>query len=70
MHGLSLNVRPNLDHFKHIVPCGIGDRPVGSRKDGFVVAFWFIALFRQGRGGLVCIHNQKWCQSFFLASTW
>ncbi|CAM9373421.1 unnamed protein product [Pylaiella littoralis] len=30
MHGLSLNVRPNLDHFKHIVPCGIGDRPVGS----------------------------------------
>lgn len=30
MHGLSLNVRPNLRHFEHIVPCGIGDRPVGS----------------------------------------
>ncbi|CAM9590399.1 unnamed protein product [Scytosiphon promiscuus] len=30
MHGLSLNVHPNLEHFKHIVPCGIGDLPVGS----------------------------------------
>eukprot|EP00904_Undaria_pinnatifida_P007640 jgi/Undpi1/4005/HiC_scaffold_16.g07373.m1 len=30
MHGLSLNVHPDLGHFQHIVPCGIGDRPVGS----------------------------------------
>jgi lipoyl(octanoyl) transferase len=30
MHGLALNVSPDLSHFKHIVPCGIGDRPVGS----------------------------------------
>ncbi|CAM9209286.1 unnamed protein product [Sphacelaria rigidula] len=30
MHGLSLNVRPDLTHFQHIVPCGIEDRPVGS----------------------------------------
>ena len=26
MHGLALNVRPNLTHFGHIVPCGIADR--------------------------------------------
>ncbi|CAH1002219.1 Octanoyltransferase [Neolewinella maritima] len=25
MHGLALNVRPNLTHFNHIVPCGIAD---------------------------------------------
>ena len=25
MHGLALNVRPNLTHFNHIVPCGITD---------------------------------------------
>ena len=32
MHGLSLNVRPDLEHFKFITPCGISDRPVGSRE--------------------------------------
>ncbi|KAG5184810.1 lipoate-protein ligase B [Tribonema minus] len=30
MHGLALNVHPDLAHFRHIVPCGIGARPVGS----------------------------------------
>jgi lipoyl(octanoyl) transferase len=30
MHGLSLNVCPVLAGFQQIVPCGIGDRPVGS----------------------------------------
>ncbi|MEB3225376.1 MAG: lipoyl(octanoyl) transferase LipB [Synechococcus sp.] len=30
MHGFSLNVCPNLAGFQKIVPCGIGDRPVGS----------------------------------------
>lgn len=30
MHGFSLNVCPDLHGFKQIVPCGIGDRPVGS----------------------------------------
>ena len=29
-HGFSLNVCPNLKEFDRIVPCGIGDRPVGS----------------------------------------
>jgi lipoyl(octanoyl) transferase len=30
MHGLALNVSPNLTHFDNIVPCGIQDRSVSS----------------------------------------
>ncbi|MBL9031113.1 MAG: lipoyl(octanoyl) transferase LipB [Phycisphaerae bacterium] len=30
MHGLALNVSPNLDHFALIVPCGLVGRPVTS----------------------------------------
>ncbi len=29
-HGLALNVAPDLEPFRHIVPCGISDRPVAS----------------------------------------
>ena len=29
-HGVALNVNPNMDHFKLIVPCGIPDKPVTS----------------------------------------
>ena len=32
MHGLALNVCPDLAHFEHIVPCGIADRPVSSMQ--------------------------------------
>ncbi len=30
MHGLALNVNPNFEHFRLIVPCGIQDRQVTS----------------------------------------
>ena len=30
MHGLALNVSPELAHFEHIVPCGISGRGVTS----------------------------------------
>jgi lipoic acid synthetase len=30
MHGFALNVATDMDYFSHIVPCGIGDRPVTS----------------------------------------
>jgi lipoate-protein ligase B len=30
MHGLALNVNPDLDAFSHIIPCGIGNRAVTS----------------------------------------
>ena len=32
MHGLALNVCPNMDHFKLIVPCGLAGRPVTSMQ--------------------------------------
>ena len=30
MHGLALNVNPNLNYFSYIVPCGIEDKAVTS----------------------------------------
>jgi lipoyl(octanoyl) transferase len=30
MHGFALNVSSDLEGFKHIIPCGIDDKPVGS----------------------------------------
>lgn len=29
-HGLAFNINPDLDYFKHIVPCGIADKEVTS----------------------------------------
>ena len=29
-HGIALNVAPNMDHWRFIVPCGIPDKPVTS----------------------------------------
>ena len=42
MHGLALNVAPNLDHFAHIVPCGIA---------GDSVAEMFIKLHQRKHDG-------------------
>jgi lipoyl(octanoyl) transferase len=33
MHGLALNVDPNLGHFDLIVPCGLAGRPVTSMRE-------------------------------------
>lgn len=30
LHGLAINLNPNMDHFKLIVPCGLANRPVVS----------------------------------------
>ncbi|KAJ6346646.1 hypothetical protein OIU76_003346 [Salix suchowensis] len=38
-HGLAFNTDPDLDYFKHIVPCGIADKEVTSlrRETGTVL---------------------------------
>ncbi|MEM6257910.1 MAG: lipoyl(octanoyl) transferase LipB [Planctomycetota bacterium] len=33
MHGLALNIKPNMAHFNLIVPCGLAGRPVTSMQD-------------------------------------
>ena len=33
MHGFALNVCPDMEGFKNIVPCGIEDKPVGKLTD-------------------------------------
>ena len=33
MHGFSLNVQPDLDNFKYIIPCGISDKGITSISD-------------------------------------
>ncbi|MEM6505434.1 MAG: lipoyl(octanoyl) transferase LipB [Planctomycetota bacterium] len=33
MHGLALNIKPNMAHFDLIVPCGLAGRPVTSMQD-------------------------------------
>jgi lipoate-protein ligase B len=30
LHGLAINLNPNMDHFNLIVPCGLAGRPVVS----------------------------------------
>ena len=30
MHGFAFNIKPNLDYFNNIVPCGITDKQVTS----------------------------------------
>jgi len=32
MHGIALNVNPDLSYFNHIVPCGIVDKSVTSMQ--------------------------------------
>jgi lipoyl(octanoyl) transferase len=43
-HGFALNVATELDHFKLIIPCGIGDKPVTSMDRALGAAYPGIAV--------------------------
>jgi len=43
-HGFALNVSTDLDHFKLIIPCGIGDKPVTSLDRALASAYPGIAV--------------------------
>ncbi|NJL01332.1 MAG: lipoyl(octanoyl) transferase LipB [Spirulinaceae cyanobacterium SM2_1_0] len=45
-HGFALNVCPDLSGFEAIVPCGIGDRPVGSLAE-FIPGITLAAVRQQ-----------------------
>lgn len=50
MHGVALNVDPPMEYFKHIVPCGIANRPVTCLADFVPGAYICIA-------GMIIISN-------------
>lgn len=66
MHGLALNVSPNMQHFTTIVPCGLTDRPVTSLHELMgdavpsmdvvkqTLAQVFTQHYNQARGVSVC----------------
>lgn len=53
-HGFAINVNPELSYYRHIVPCGIADRPVTSmamelKDEADLEAVCYSLVYRFGR---------------------
>ena len=59
-HGMALNVDPDLRHFRAIVPCGIGDRPVGSVAQMLRGVGGIVSQLDDGLGAPSCQDDDAW----------
>ena len=57
LHGISINVEPDLTHFDAIVPCGVADPRYGvtSLADLGHLATWPMSTSRSGRHFWTCL---------------
>lgn len=63
IHGIAINVSPNLNHYKHIIPCGIKGRDVTSMADIFILEASDAFLGDPTYNGQISLEGVK--QSFF-----
>ncbi|KAL5542023.1 hypothetical protein UlMin_009733 [Ulmus minor] len=62
-HGLAFNIDPDLNYFKHIVPCGIADKEVTSlRKETNVM----LPVEEVIQDQLICCFTKQFCYSSIL----
>ena len=64
-HGIALNVNADLDYFRLIVPCGIGDRPVTAMRNelGHDVALDGVAVALARNFGRVFDSQMLWVET-------
>lgn len=57
MHGIAINVAPNMSHYRHIIPCGIKERGVTSMKELLGSAPAMENVIRAVKDGIGAVFN-------------